>query len=139
MIHRKARRLLPAVLDQTLPATLEAEVRAHAEGCERCSADLTELVATEELLRRLPLSLVPREASPGADARLAALARWSSEAEPQWSQRMGLSAVGAFAAAAVLVLAITVGGWSPAGEESLTYPTFAAVFPENGFVPNGWR
>ena len=56
MIHRRAARLLPSVLDHTLAAPLEAAVRAHIEDCERCVDALLELETAEVLLRRLPLA-----------------------------------------------------------------------------------
>ncbi len=65
MIHWKARRLLPQVLDGTLTAHLEALVREHADDCEACRQAPAELDACENLLAQLPLSLVPLDVPEG--------------------------------------------------------------------------
>jgi len=58
--HGRARRLLPALPDGTLPAEVEAEVRGHLARCGRCWREMRELELSEALLRRLPRVLVPR-------------------------------------------------------------------------------
>jgi anti-sigma factor RsiW len=139
MNHWTARRLLAAVPDHTLPAPLEAEVRRHAGRCRRCRRHLDELRATEALLARLPRALVPLEPRPSADARLAGLARWASPPVPTWGERIGVSAVGAAAAAALLAMVLTsTGVWPPVEIESRGV-TLAAVLPETRLLPTGVR
>ncbi|MDX1650087.1 MAG: zf-HC2 domain-containing protein, partial [Myxococcota bacterium] len=107
MRHRRARRELAALLDASLPAPREAAVRAHADGCRRCRRILTELEACESLLAELPASLVPLEPSPQAASRLGALARWAPEPPPSRAERLGIPAMGALAAAAMLAVILT--------------------------------
>ncbi len=139
MNHWTARRLLPCILDHSLPAAREAEVRAHADGCRSCAARLEELEASESLLLRLPLSLVPLETDRAAELRLASLARWSAEVELPWQERLGLSAVSAFACAAMLALVISVGHWSPVVEDTHPAETYAFMMPYAGPTPLAWR
>ena len=47
MNHWTARQLLPAILDHTIPAGLEAEVRDHVDGCGRCRRTLAEFEASD--------------------------------------------------------------------------------------------
>ena len=75
MNHWTARQLLPAILDHTIPARLEAAVREHVDGCGRCQRTLAEFEASEALLAQLPAALVPIEPSAEAQERLASLAR----------------------------------------------------------------
>jgi anti-sigma factor RsiW len=138
--HGKARRLVPAILDQSLPPSVEAAVRAHLEDCPPCRTDLAELEASEELLRRLPLALVPREASAPADLRLAALARWATAPVSSRHERLGLQALGAFAAAFLLLLVVSAGRWQPVVEErNGASPISFASLPRAGITPYSWH
>ncbi len=138
MNHRKARRLLACLPDRTLPAPVEAAVRDHAGGCPVCRRELRELEAAEHLLRRLPAGLLPREATPAAERRLAGLARWARPAPSHWAERLGLQAAGALAGAALIALVITMGDWEPVVKEHQTYQSFAALVP-GGSGLTGWR
>ncbi len=138
MRHRAASRLLPAVLDGTLPAPEESAVRAHAEECRRCARSLEELESAEALLRRLPLSLVPLAPARDADVRLAGLARWAGRPQTAWAERLGLQAVGALAGAVLVALVIAVGDWEPVVKEPHTYQSLASVLP-GGPGLSGWR
>ncbi len=77
MMHWRARRLLPAIYDGTLPELVELDVHVHALGCARCRRALREFEIAETLLLRMPVSLLPLEWSPTAYSRLASLSRWS--------------------------------------------------------------
>ena len=80
------------------------------------------------------------EASWQADARLGALARWAGDAEAPWPERLGLHAVGAFAAAFVLVMALSAGRWDPVVEERFdTSPISIAALPRIEATPYTWR
>ena len=61
MIHWKASRLLVQLPDDTLPPQTEIEVRVHVASCARCRTQLHEIQVSEDLLRRLPPSIVPLE------------------------------------------------------------------------------
>ncbi len=78
MIHPVARRLLPRLLDGDLPARRRAAVLRHLERCPRCRRVRAEYELSENLLRRLPAALLPREPTPEAEERLRALARWGA-------------------------------------------------------------
>ena len=139
MIHLKARRRLVELVDDTLSPLEAAQVRGHVQGCARCRRLVRELETSAELLLRLPPSLLPREASPAAEARLAALARWAAEPEPVWRERFGASAIGAFAAAAGVALVLMSTTWTPLLAED-TNVTLAMVMPETTQgAPLGWR
>ncbi|MEN8184651.1 MAG: zf-HC2 domain-containing protein [Myxococcota bacterium] len=139
MIHWKAQRRLVELVDGVLSPTEAARVRGHVQGCARCRRLMRELEASEGLLRSLPPSLLPREASAAADARLAALARWAADPEPVWRERFGASAIGAFAAAAGLALVLMSTTWTPLLTEPARAATLSAVVPEAQFAPLGWR
>ena len=139
MNHWTARQLLPAILDHTIPAGLEAEVRDHVDGCGRCRRTLAEFEASEALLARLPAALVPVEPSAEAQERLASLARWVPDPRPEWQERIGVSAIGALAAAAMLLMVISVTGWGPMVVERSAPVALAAVFPDSNYLPTGWR
>jgi anti-sigma factor RsiW len=139
MNHRTARQLLPAILDHTIPARLEAEVRDHVDACPRCRRVLAEFQASEALLARLPAALVPAEPSVEAYDRLASLARWSVDPRPEWQQRIGVPALGAFAAAAMLLMVMSVTGWGPMDMERSSPLMLATVLPDSSYLPTGWR
>ncbi len=139
MKHFTARQLLPSILDHTIPAALEAAVREHAQGCARCQRALAEFEASEALLVQLPAALVPLEPSAEAHDRLASLARWTADPKPEWQDRVGVSALGALAAAAMLLMVISVTGWGPTVTERSAPMTVAAVVPDSHYLPTGWR
>ena len=139
MNHRTARELLPAILDHTIPAAREAAVRQHVDGCGRCRRALAEFQASEALLARLPASLVPVEPSVAAQNRLAAFARWVPDPRPAWQERVGVSALGALAATAMLLMVITAPGWGPVAVERSAPVALAAVLPDSHYHPTGWR
>lgn len=139
MNHWTARRLLPTLLDHTLPPRLEAEVRGHARHCRRCLRVLDEFEASAALLARLPATLVPLEPSAASHERLASLARWAPVPRPEWREQLGLSALGAAAAAVMLVMAISLSGWGPVMETRSDPVMLAGVLPDSCYLPTGWR
>ena len=139
MNHRTARVLLPAILDHTIPAAREAAVRQHVDGCGRCRRTLAEFEASEALLAQLPASLVPIEPSAAAQDRLASFSRWVADPRPEWQERIGVPALGALAAAAMLVMVISVTGWGPVVEARSAQVSLAAVLPDSSYLPTGWR
>ncbi len=142
MIHWKARRLLAQVLDGSLAAHLEAEVRQHAESCRACRGALAEFDVCESLLAQLPSSLVPLDQPEGRVDRLLGLSRWIVDPEPSLGERVGMSALGALAAAAVFAVVLTGGSWNPAPEDAREPISLAGVvpIPDTELIPMGrWR
>jgi len=137
--HFRARRLLAGLPDATLPAEREAEVRGHLAGCRRCRRHLRELEACETLLAELPGSLLPLEASREAESRLGSLARWAPGPETSLAERLGLSALGAATAAAMLALVLTHTGLGPAPAAGAREVTLAQVLPDSQLMPTGVR
>ncbi len=129
MIHWKARRLLPQVLDGSLTARVEGEVRAHADSCASCTRALDEFEACERLLAELPTSLVPLDVPEGRVDRLRALSRWVAPPQPSFAERLGMSALGAFAGAAMLGLVMTGQAWAPASTDLGPPLTLAGALP----------
>jgi hypothetical protein len=137
MTHRRARRLLYALPDGLLSARAELRVRQHVRGCGDCRRTMLALEASEALLRRLPASLVPLDASPEADARLAGLARWGegrgdaravATAPARRRAPWQLPAVGAATAAACLAAVLLVGGGSRIAPHATTEDSEAFNF-----------
>ena len=139
MNHFTARRLLPSILDHTLPARLEAAVRGHVDRCGRCQRTLAEFEACEELLAQLPAALVPIELSAEAHDRLAVLARWSADPKRVWQDRIGVPALASLAAAAMLAMMISLSGWGPMAMKRTAPMTVAAMVPDSHYLPTGWR
>lgn len=140
MKHRNARKLLTTLLDRTLPAAREAEVRAHMDDCARCRAELDEHQAADTLLGRLPLALVPREASRAADMRLASLARWAAAPMLSWQERLGLRAIGAFAGTLLVAAVISAGHWEPVVEMPYeSSPISVAALPSASVTLYTWH
>lgn len=138
MRHLRARRHLAALGDGTLPAPVEAAVRAHAERCRRCRRIRAELEACDTLLAQLPASLVPLEPSRTAASRLGALARWAPPPPPSGAERLGIPALGAVAAGAMLLLVLAQTGLLPAPPPDPQEVTLAAaVLPDSQLMPTG--
>jgi len=140
MRHGRARRLLPALPDGTLPPLVEGELRGHLARCARCRREQRELELAEALLQQLPRRVVPPVWSPASDARLSALARWAVEPGFQLADRWQLPAVSAATAFAVACLALAVGIHGPLVDSRRpgVAPLFDSV-PEVSAIPVGWR
>jgi anti-sigma factor RsiW len=143
MTHRRARRLLPALLDEALPARQRRAVRAHARRCPSCGRRLREHEEVEALLRLLPPSLVPFEPSARADARLGSLARWFVDPFAAARERLGLRALGVGVAVGAYALAATTSLWAPV-PSGIADPhglvTLVQAQPdEAATLPLGWR
>jgi hypothetical protein len=100
---------------------------------------MEEFETTEALLAQLPLTLVPLENAAPSDTRLERLARWATEPPPTWSERLGASALGAAAAAAMLAMLLSTAGILPPIESPSRTVTLAAVMPEARLFPTGVR
>lgn len=136
--HRKARKLLPQILDGGLPPLTEALVRDHAERCGRCTRVLAEFEASERLLARLPRAILADPEPERISARLHALARWAMDAEPSWRERLGATALGTVAAGMLVALVLSGQGWLPPNPaDSGDATTIAAVMPDNLLTPMG--
>lgn len=139
MNHFRARRLLAGLPDGTLAPAREAEVRAHLAGCRRCRRHLRELEACETLLGELPTSLLPLEASRDAESRLGSLARWAPVPTTSPAERLGISALGAVTAAAMLALVLTQTGLGPTPTPGPQEVALAQVLPDSQLMPTGVR
>lgn len=140
MNHWQARGRVAALLDGTLPAATDQRVRTHVARCPRCRDVLRELEASEALLRRLPAALLPREPSPAAEARLAALARWAAPAPAAAAGASPIQAAlrpaRALAAAAALALMMIGGDPSeaPGSGEPFNFVLASAALEQGAFA-----
>jgi anti-sigma factor RsiW len=138
--HRRAARLLTALLDGGLTPGLRRAVREHARECPFCRRRLREHRGVEVLVRLLPHSLLPVEPSRGAQLRLWGLARWFVDPVAAAQERTRISAVGVCAFALAAVLAVTVSAWTPFGDEAAGLLVLAQATPDvTSMVPLGWR
>ena len=141
-MHWKAYRNLPALLDGGLRERDELDLRVHVASCARCRRVLRELELAEALVRRIPTSILPLEASPASYGRLTSLSRWSAEPELPDPERWRLSLLGAASVVAIYFVAFSVGVWAP----SISVYTPAATeitlidIPQDSFyVAMSWR
>lgn len=140
MTHRRAARLLAALLDGGLAPALRREVRSHTRTCAACRRRLREDATVEALVRLLPLSLLPLEASSRAQVRLWGLAHWFADPVAQARERLGISAVGACAVGIAVVLMLAVWSWGSAGGAVGGLSVLAQAAPDAAAtLPLGWR
>lgn len=141
MTHRRARRLMPELLDGSLDRDTCRAVRAHARGCSDCRARLREHEAAEALLRLLPPSLVPCDPTRDAQTRLFGLARWFVDPVANWRrERMNLGALGMGMAVAAYIASATLPAWIPVSQDSGSLIKLAEAAPDASFMlPLGWR
>jgi hypothetical protein len=142
MIHWKANRLLPSLLDGILSQNTQIELRFHVASCARCRKKLSELALSQELLERLPSSLVPIEYSPSSYARLASLSRWADDTQYSDPDRWKVPMLGVAGALTILVLAISASTWVPdAGFVDYTTGkiTLASLPPDSSYIPSRLR
>lgn len=119
MRHRAAMRLVPQLLDHTLPGPLELLVREHAEHCQRCSRRLAEFELCDRLVAQLPLGVMRFTASASGEERLAGLARWGPERRSRLREPLeGLAVVAAAAALAGVVALAGTAQWVPSAEKT---------------------
>jgi anti-sigma factor RsiW len=140
--HWTARRRLPDLLEGGLAPESEAGLRRHVAGCRRCGRRLARLETADTLLRRLPRALVPLEAGPSADARLATLAQWSRRPDGAagGAPYGRLEAASALATLALMVvLAASVSDWAPVMGDLGTSATAAYVVPDAPMTPLTFR
>lgn len=140
MTHRRAARLLSALLDGELTPALRRDVRAHTQACSACRRRLRQDEAVEALVRMLPASLLPFDPTPAAQVRLWGLAHWFVDPVAQARERRGLSAVGvlAFGLAAAFFLVVWGLGVSGGGAGGLLVMAQAAPDVATT-LPLGWR
>lgn len=139
MTHRRASRLLAALLDDGLSPGLRSAVREHARGCGACRRRLREHRTAEALIRLLPVSLVPLDPSPRAQVRLWGLARWFIDPVARFRERLGLSAVGIGIALVAAVLSLSIQTWHPMGEPGAALVLAQAIPDAIDMLPLGWR
>jgi hypothetical protein len=140
VIHWRAKRLLAQLPDDTLPRATELEVRLHAASCARCRGKFHRIQLTEDLLRRIPPSLVPLASGPGAYLRLRALARWADDEEIRDPEGWRVSLLGVASAVLLLCLVASAGAWAPTVAEHAP-PTIVLLSPpqESNHFPSHYR
>jgi anti-sigma factor RsiW len=113
MNHWRAIRRIACLLDGTMSAREEAQVRAHLAACGRCQQEWEDVLLADSLVRRLPASIAPLAAGPESYRRLVGLGRWTAAEGPRPRGRFQIPAVGIASLAAVLVLTFAVSEWQP--------------------------
>jgi anti-sigma factor RsiW len=116
MRHRSARRLLPQLLDGTLPSASERGVREHAACCGRCRRDLADFELCDQLVTRLPHRIIPLIEPALGERRLAGLASWAFPRpvpRRRWLVLEGLAAAAAAGALAGVVALAGAASWVP--------------------------
>jgi anti-sigma factor RsiW len=140
VIHWRASRLLPQLPDDTLPRGTELEVRLHVASCARCRSRLHRIQLSEDLLRRIPPSIVPIETGPSAYARLSALSRWADDDEIPDPQGWRVSMLGAASAFLLLCIVATAGTWAPTVSRHAPPTVVLASLPlESAHLPSHYR
>lgn len=142
MIHMKASRLLPSLLDGILSRETQLELRVHVASCARCRKKLSDLELSQELLERIPRSLVPLEYSPSSYARLASLSRWTDDAHYSNPDRWKVPVLGIAGALAILFMAISASTWVPnVGliDNATTQVTLSSGPPDSSYIPSRLR
>ena len=140
MMHWKARRLLPAIYDGTLPEFVELEVQVHALGCARCRRAMREFEIAEELLQRMPVSLLPLEWSPSSYNRLASLSRWSLDPERN-PDRWRAPVLGLASVVALVLMFFSTGVWSPNLSDPTADPGMSSSHysADSSYLPVAWN
>jgi anti-sigma factor RsiW len=139
-MHWHAARLLPQLPDDTLPKATELAVRVHVASCARCRARLHRIQLSEDLLRRIPPSILPLESGPNGYSRLLALSRWTDDGEIRDPAGWRVSMLSAASVFLLVCLVATASTWAPSGDEGAR-PTVAMAFlpPESAHVPGHYR
>lgn len=115
MSHSSARRLLPQLLDGTLPIAIERGVRGHLTSCGRCQRDLADFELCDQLVTRLPQGIFPLIGAATSERRLEGLASWAfPRARPRWIALEGFAAALAAGALAGVVALAGATRWVPA-------------------------
>jgi len=115
MSHRSVRRVLPQLLDGTLPLGIERGVRSHLRSCGRCQRDLADFELCDQLVARLPQGIIPLIEAAASERRLAGLASWAfPRARPRWIPLEGFAAALAAGALAGVVALAGAAHWVPA-------------------------
>lgn len=138
-MHWKARRLLPAIYDGTLPELVELDVHVHALGCARCRRAMREFEISEQLLQRMPASLLPLEWSPTSYGRLASLSRWSLDPAPK-PERWRAPVLGLASVVALVFMFFGTGAWSPTVDDPTTDPGVSSSHysADSSYLPATW-
>ena len=142
MIHWKANRLLPSLLDGILSRDSRLALRFHVASCARCRKKLSDLELSQELLEQLPISLIPVEYSPSSYARLASLSRWTDGSRYRNPDRWKVPVLGVAGALTVFFLAISASTWAPdvgLVDHATTQVALASLPPDSSYIPSRLR
>ncbi len=145
MMHWGIRRRLSAYLDDELTSDEARLVRQHIDRCLRCRHRFREMQATEMLLRRVPVSLLPQEWSATAQLQLKAVAGIPPRPCNAAADGLAFRAAAATLSMALVLFLVTVGplsntrpeprGWVgmlPSAEREST------ILGPNYEPPGGW-
>lgn len=108
MMHLRARRLVPLLLDDAVEPGLARRLRAHVAGCARCASELGALRRADALLRRMPFGLAIDALDLRREHRVRRLSRWARRAAPTARPALTPGLGRALAAATPLVAAACV-------------------------------
>jgi anti-sigma factor RsiW len=121
---------LSALIDEELAPRREAELRAHLEGCARCTRSLEELCNADLALASLRAPEPSADLRARLERRLAEAARPRSGAPPPRPRRwLARPALAAAAAALVLMLYATLRSGAPPGPVAEPAPRVAVAEP----------
>jgi anti-sigma factor RsiW len=138
MLHWKARRLLPRLLDEDLNEEVRLDVEVHAASCARCRRVQRELEISERLLQNMPAAFGPLEFDPNTYARLVALNRWASDPDYPRPDRYNAPILALASALAIVGLAATVSHWSPMVRTVADPVALEAAESYTAYLPPTW-
>ena len=144
MMHWRARRRLPGLLDETLSAQEAIDVELHLADCARCRSVLRELDWSEELLLAIPASILPVDSGAPSGAgygRLRSLARWSLEPAPAPAGMWRIHALGAASLAVLCLIGVALGGgtYSPGFDADATGIVWTSASSDVRLLPPNLR
>jgi anti-sigma factor RsiW len=137
--HRRAARLLTALLDGGLPSETRRAIRAHVRECPFCRRRLRQHEGIEALVRLLPPTLLPEVPDRAAQVRLWGLARWFVDPVARARERYGISAVGVGAFALAAVLTLSVSSWTFRSDHLGELVLAQGGADVASMLPLGWR
>jgi anti-sigma factor RsiW len=139
MLHWRARRLLPRLLDEEeLSDELRLDVEVHAASCARCRRVQREFELSERLLQGMPIAFGPLEFDPNTYARLVALNRWSSEPSYPHRDRYNAPILALASAVAIVLMAATMSHWSPTLLSIADPITIASGHTDSAYISPTW-
>ncbi len=138
MMHLRARRLLPDLVDGTLDEATRVQVEMHVQGCARCRRLRREFTTADLLLAQMPVAFGPLDFDPTAYARLVRLNRWSDAPDLHHPERWNAPILALASAGLIVVMAATMSHWSPMVPGQSPPISMGLYQPESAFIPPAW-